>query len=254
MRIALIIAALWCAGAAAAQAQIPDPTVDSDDIAYAPVRGAVRSGPMGAQRAAMGVNKCMDSNQGLPEPTDTSGRAVIIWPCHGGPNQNVRLNDGVLWIGPGRHAYIAPMPRPAADACDTYTWSSARRRYELGLCAIPGAPAAINTDRAVADLMPMVGVTTASAEGPSLGAPLRAVPVQDGHEPEAIWEHDRRTGQLRISGTDLCITPPSQDLSDGAPLILDSCEAPLQLDASDAQDGPQRSRVFLERVWRRIGG
>ncbi|MBI1250873.1 MAG: hypothetical protein GC189_05325 [Alphaproteobacteria bacterium] len=249
--IALMFALCVCAsGVATAQPSRRDTRAAAEQPFVSESLRAVRNGPFGARRIVMGMNKCFDSAQGLPNVNASPwGTLLILWSCHGRDNQIVRLEDGVLFVGVGRTHQIIPTGRPGGESCDTYPWSSELRRYELGICVVANATPGLNTDLSVPDLLPMVGVSPPRALGPVLGAPLRVVPIADDRPPQSIWEFDRRSRQLRVSGTDLCITPPSQDMTNGVPLILDSCEAPFQIDPEDRSDGPSRSRAFAEREW-----
>ncbi|MDX2236214.1 MAG: hypothetical protein NW203_01495 [Hyphomonadaceae bacterium] len=253
MRVGVIAAALACMALQPAWAQNAAPSpVAEEPSGFAALFGARRDSPFGAQRIGMGYQTCLDSNQGLADPaTEPAGRPLILWWCHDGDNQRIQLVDGVLYVGAARRHVIEPMPRPESNACDLYRWTSQKRRYDLGVCVVPDAPVGLNVDAAVPDLLTFVGVTPVGGRGPTLGAPLRVAPIPEGATPQGIWERDRRTGQIKISGSDLCITPPSQDMGLEAPLVLDSCEEPFRLDPANADDGPRRSRAIFQRIWRR---
>lgn len=210
--------------------------------------GTVEVGPPDfSGLAMMGFNLCLDSYQGLPLPGH-GDHVLILWPCHGRENQHVVLANGVLYLGDGR-AHRIEIMSPGAR-CDDYNVRSARRAYGLGICR---APDLIVQRRIDYDAGRAFIGSDAPAEmtGPLPGDPLVVRRLGQGEEPRLRWEYERASRQLRVAGTELCLTPPSQDLTAGAPLYLDYCAQPFRLVREDGADGPGRTQIEFVEVFRR---
>lgn len=198
--------------------------------------------------AVFGFNQCMDSFQGLP-PAGEGGRILILWPCTGRDNQRITLLDGALYVGEAR-LHRVEILTPGPNRCDERHVASARRAYAMGICRRPDMVAQRRVD--FEDGRTFIG-SQAPPEmvGPMAGDPLVVRYVRPGEEADAVrWEYVPETHQLRVVGTELCITPPSQDMSGGAPLYLDNCALPFRLVRDDEEDGARRTRVEFGQIWR----
>ena len=201
-----------------------------------------------AQQASLGADLCLDSYQGLA-PEGLDARPLILFRCHGRDNQRVALVDGVLYIGGERAHHIEPMAAPA-EGCTTWSAQSQHLRYEVAQCRHFGATEELVTRYdATEQAMLLQAVAEPGAPDGLRGAPLM-VRRNDENPATPQWEYVASTRQVRLIGTTLCITPPSRDVSEGAPLYLDECAAPYTTDANDRRDGVRRSRVSFERFWR----
>lgn len=204
----------------------------------------------GAVQAGLGVDLCLDSFQGLPDINDPDGRPLILWRCHGRDNQRVVLRDGVLFIGAEQMHRIEPMRARAEDGCDERALASQQRSYRVGVCRDREAQTRLIADYADDAPARIVSMAPTGIAGPQIGTPLVVRGIVGGVAPPAVWEYLSRTRQLRVAGTDLCLAPPSQDLSEGAPLYLDSCAGPFRIDPRKRGDGVRRMRVRFDLYWR----
>ena len=78
------------------------------------------------------------------------------------------------------------------------------------------------------------------------GRPLLVAPVTAERPAKAMWEYVPGKRVLRASGTNLCITPPLGDMTDGAPLSLDDCDTPMMNLAGAAGPTDGRATISLE--------
>lgn len=201
-----------------------------------------------AQQASVGYDLCLDSYQGLPAENQ-GAHPLILFRCHGRENQRVALVDGVLYVGDDRAHHVETLAAPA-EGCASWRADSRHVRYEVAQCRRFGA-----TEQLVAKYDDPIGIVSLQAVAEP-GAPdgLRGAPLMvrrnDENPATPQWEYLAQTRQLRLIGTTLCITPPSRDVSEGAPLYLDECAAPYRIDANDRRDGARRQRVTFERFWR----
>lgn len=211
----------------------------------APV-AAVQTASDQISQARFGYAACLDVYQGLPS-ADEGPRRVILFGCHGRDNQRVALYHGGLFIGGDYTHVIEPAAAPM-QGCAMDETESHLRRYQLGQCREDGA-----ASQRVADYSGgrarILSVAERGVSGASIGAPVIARRLRKGERPLAQWEFITQTRQLRLIGTELCLTPPSQDFTNGAPLYLDNCAAPFQLDGARRADGVRRTRVIFEHYW-----
>ncbi len=245
--LAFIVSA--AAPAAIAQTQGGYRAASHGPVTLAPVDVVLATSPIQAGQASMGHEMCLDSYQGLPETGDASGRPLILWRCHGRNNQHVALKDGVLYIGAAETHRIEPMAA-LAEGCDWRELASVLRAYQVGVCREEAASAQQLMDFPDVHTARLGSIAEPGVTNILPGAPLVVVPIEPGATPAATWEYVRRTQQLRLSGTNLCLTPPTRDLSEGAPLYLDYCDQPYRLSEAQLNDGPRRSRVRFNVFWR----
>lgn len=189
----------------------------------------------------MGYNQCLDAREGLPA-VGHGEHLLVLWQCQGRDNQRFILSDGVLYAGAERAHRIEVMS--SGERCGDQSVQSARRSYRVGICRsddlvvqrridYDAAPAFIGSDAPL------------EVTGPSPGDPLVVRRLEADDTARLQWEYVRETRQLRARGTELCITPPSRDSTDGAPLYLDQCAEPHRAPGSGWGDGRGRSRVEL---------
>ncbi len=209
-------------------------------------RGAARTGvPSGPMNVVLGGWFCLDSAGGLPDPADPIGRLLVLWPCEGADRQAVSLDKGVLYVGRARAAQVVLDPKPNWQGCHDRTNRSGKRFYTIGTCA--GAAEAFEGD--VRD--PAAAVIRAHLPGaqdyPSRGRLLTVRQISASLPEQAIWEFDAGRNMLRVAGTSLCLTPPFDDRTAGAPLTLDDCDQPMMAPSGQAAASDGRARVSLRR-------
>jgi len=206
----------------------------------APARAALGlNGPVDALGIRTGVGLCWQA-QGAPHESNAEPEsAFILALCDGRDAQRVRLQDGVLIVGESAAHAVRPLAAPARG-CRTRAVETATRAYEFRLCAGEGA-------LVVEDVAPGRTRLTAFAEAGApayvRGAPL-VVDVASVDEVDGPrFEYVRRGKLMRLVGTDLCVAPPAGDVSDQAPLFLDSCATP-------SGDDPTSLRATFVMNWR----
>lgn len=228
-----------------ARSRPPGETTLASVLAPAPPQPSrILDGPAASLRIGYGYNFCLDAQGGLRGPGEERVPALILWPCNSRDNQNVALAGGAIRFSALREHYVRPATAPMSG-CTTHPIESLVRAYVFRICAGDGEPSIDASDPA------RVVVTSYAPAGAPVygrGAPM-FVDRLDGAAPAAQWEFVRRGNLLRLSGTDLCITPPSRDVAQNAPLYLDRCSAPHQLGA-EPRDGVQRARATFVIDWR----
>ncbi len=199
--------------------------------------------------AVMNFNMCLDALAGLP-PAGDDGRILALWPCHGRDNQHVTLAGGVLYFGAARQHRVEILS-PGANRCSEREVASTSRVYRLSICRADDLIAQRRID--FDERYTFIGSEgPRDTAGPMAGDPLVVRMIAPEDPPVLRWEYRARTHQLRVVGTDLCLTPPSQDRTVSIPLYLDDCAQPFRLARGDRKDGAARSRVQFSTMWRVI--
>lgn len=196
---------------------------------------------------------CVEAGGWLPNAQERS-RPAMLWDCWGGDNQRLFLEAGVLFVGAAKTAYLTPMQASLWPGCDVYELPQRKRRYQVEACtdrsrkAEAGVSFSDLVEEAQGDALGegdsegedvVVGAllratVPRAAEGPQLGAPVLAVAANWRAQPPVRWVYDEGEQQLRLQGSQLCLTAPPAGAEPGAPLYLDSCSLP-----------PSRNRIKL---------
>jgi hypothetical protein len=245
---AIVIAALLSAPQAAARlpkapaaAEPASLTVTGPASSEALAEQVQTSWPSAADATMRGF--CIESGGWAPSPQERP-RPAMLWDCWGGDNQRLSLEAGVLFVGAAKTAYLTPAQGEQWPGCEVYELPQRKRRYQVEACTDRSrkAEAAVSFSELLSDgegdaEAPgegdavtagalMRSVLPRGAEAPQLGAPVLAVAVNWRAQPPARWVYDENAQQLRLQGTELCLTAPPAGAEAGAPLYLDSCELP----------------------------
>jgi hypothetical protein len=188
------------------------------------------------------AGQCLDVRSGLP-PEWAYGRAPVIrWRCTGRDNQNLHLENGALLFGAARSWYVRPMYIPRRGCYDDEI-SSEAVRYVFHVC---GGRGTFSVDRSEPGVVRYNVFGRAGTLTVTRGVPLMAERIGEGRRPVFTrWALSPSGDRLMVEGANFCVTPPSGDVSEGAPLYLDICDAPDQIDAAMADDGAARATVTV---------
>jgi hypothetical protein len=181
--------------------------------------------------------QCMDVRNGLPPVGRYTRAPVIRWQCTGRDNQNVHLENGALLIGAERAFHVRPMYIPARGCFDNGNTSQGMR-HVFHVCAGRGA---FSVDRSQPGVVTYNVFGRAGALVLTRGIPLMAERLTAGRT--AFNRFTLSGDKLMVTGTNLCVTPPSADASAGSPLYLDLCDAPDQVDSAITGDGAERAHA-----------
>jgi hypothetical protein len=188
------------------------------------------------------AGQCLDVRSGLT-PAWAYGRAPVIrWRCTGRDNQDLHLQNGSLLFGAERNWYVRPMYIPTRGCYDDEI-SSEAVRYVFHVC---GGRGAFSVDRSESGVVKYNVFGRAGTLQVVRGIPLMAERIGEGRRPVFTrWALNANGDRLMVEGTNFCVTPPSADASEGAPLYLDTCDAPDQVDATVANDGAARATLTV---------
>jgi len=257
--VAFVIAALMSASQAAAR--LPKAPVAAQETASLTVAGPASSEalveqvqtswPSAADATMRGF--CVEAGGWVPNAQERS-RPAMLWDCWGGDNQRLSLEAGVLFVGAAKTAYLTPAQASLWPGCEVFELPQRKRRYQVEACTARSRSAEASVtfseliEEAEGDAQAegesdgedvVVGAllrATAprAAQTPQLGAPVLAVATGWRAQAPARWVYDEAEQQLRLQGSDLCLTAPPIGAEPGAPLYLDSCSLP-----------PSRNRITL---------
>jgi hypothetical protein len=224
----------------ASKSTAPAPVAPTPVSAPAAPSEAGRASWEGPRHVSFGVAQCLDSAGGLPWIGDP-GRVLQLWDCHGGENQKLVLDKGVLWIGPNRLAQVIPVELGPWGECLSFAHRSLMRSYTLKACrAEARGPGGLSVDLSQPEAASIAVSYPRGGRGPFAGTPVIVRAVAWNDPPRPVWEHVEATGQIRLRGSNLCLSPPLGDLNSGAPLYLDDCAMPIA--SVDGRSGPRDGR------------
>lgn len=256
--VAFVIAALMGAPEAAARlpkepalAEPASLSITGPASSEALAEQAQTSWPSAADATMRGF--CVESGGWVPNPQERS-RPAMLWDCWGGDNQRLTLEAGVLFVGVAKTAYLTPAQASQWPGCDVFELPQRKRRYQVEACTARSRSAEASVsfseliEEAQGDALgegesegeqAVVGallrsVVPRAAQSPQLGAPVLAVAAGWRAQAPVRWVYDEANQQLRLQGSELCLTAPPAGAEAGAPLYLDSCALP-----------PSRNRIKL---------
>jgi hypothetical protein len=202
--------------------------------------------------------------EGVEPAASEESRGVRLEACWGrAATQWVALTDGELLIG--RASVIAPEPIPIAPEpipehpgmCHERSYESYLRSYRVRICL--GAASLTSTqirfDIADPDHA-LLEITYPTVDAPLVpGHPLRTEHETAAERRSVAWLYERRPKRLRLDETNLCLTAMPDDLSPGAPLYLDRCNAPMGANGDEGPGlrqrvSPRSADFSLEAQWR----
>jgi hypothetical protein len=187
-----------------------------------------------------GGKMCFDSDGGLPN-VEQDGQRLKLAICDGFEGQAFQLENGVLYVGYNKRAQVVVDTKPEWIGCLPRTLSSKLRNYVLAACTAEDGK--IGLEGNFYDPQRAVLNGYGGPDAAVAGRPLLVAPITAERPAQALWEYVPGKKVLRVSGTNLCITPPLGDRTEGAPLSLDDCDAPM-MDVGGAA-GPTDGRATI---------
>ncbi len=215
------------AGNALAAAPKQDALRSADAAITGGVAGAGEVGAMDWPTAAdisMGPGVCAESQGWLPSVPDPV-RLLALWDCWGGENQRFELVGGVLYVGKQRAAQVVPALGDYWPGCTHFDIPQRAKAYSVELCTGQHRQTPVQSKFvARGDKAVELSVTLPRQGKIALrGAPVLVTNVDWRNAAKPIWQYDEASHQLRVIGTELCLTAPPAGAEVGAPLYLETC-------------------------------
>lgn len=189
-----------------------------------------------------GGKLCYDADGGLPDQAE-EGRRLKLWSCDGSSGQAFLLDAGVLYVGYDKTVQVTADIKPEWVGCLPRTLSSKLRNYILAACTAEDEKTGLDANFYDPQHAVLNGFGPRNSDALAAGRPLLVAPVTAERPAQAMWEYVPETKLLRATGTNLCITPPLADMTEGAPLGLDDCDTPMMQTAGAA--GPTDGRAAI---------
>lgn len=189
-----------------------------------------------------GGKLCFDTDGGLPDAAE-EGRRLKLWACDSSQGQAFLLENGVLYVGYDKAVQVVADIKPEWIGCLPRTLSSKLRTYFLAACTAEDEKSGLEANFYDPQHAILNGFGPRGSDALVAGRPLLVAPVTAAAPAREMWEYVPGKKVLRASGTNLCITPPLSDMTEGAPLSLDDCDTPM-MDATGVA-GPTDGRAAV---------
>jgi hypothetical protein len=193
-----------------------------------------------------GGKLCYDTDGGLPDAAE-EGRRLKLWACDGSPGQAFFLENGVLYVGYDKTAQVTADIKPEWVGCLPRTLSSKLRTYSLAACTADDDKTGLDANFYDPQHAVLNGFGPRGSDALAAGRPLLVAPVTAANPAREMWEFVPGKKLLRAAGTNLCITPPWADMTEGAPLGLDDCDTPMMDVAGAVGPSDGRANVRFEQ-------
>lgn len=192
--------------------------------------GVAGSGEVGAMDwptpadITMARGVCAEAQGWLPSTPDPV-RVMALWDCWGGENQRFELVGGVLYVGKQRAAQVLPALGDYWPGCTRFELAPRAKAYSVSLCTGQHRRTPMQSQFLTRSETQIELHVTLPRQGKvaQRGAPLLVSTVDWRNPAKPIWQYDEATHQLRVIGTDLCLTAPPAGAEVGVPLYLEAC-------------------------------
>jgi hypothetical protein len=227
-----------------APAAKPEPEPAPVQLASAPAPGETLASWPEGRGAPTVMGMCL-TQEGDLRWSEVGRALIILTPC--GKGEPITLKDGMLAVGyHSTHQALATVPVGAG--CETLRFRSEARAYDMRVCRARSRDAreTMAVDFTEADRAVIQSLAPRGEKSAVMGAPLMAQYITFNQPAEKRWELVVATGQIRLAGTNRCLSAPVGDATPGAPVYLDDCATPII--NADGQRGPAdaRSRFLQE--------